>query len=130
MAEEKTYATGRRKTSVARVWLQTGSGEIKVNGQELLRYFGRETLKMVVEQPIEIVNAVGKYNIIANVKGGGLSGQAGAMRLGISRALQIINPEFRPLLKEHGLLTRGPREKERKKYGRAGRRKRFQYSKR
>jgi small subunit ribosomal protein S9 len=130
MAEEKTYATGRRKTSVARVWLQTGSGEIKVNGQELLRYFGRETLKMVVEQPIEIVNAVGKYNIIANVKGGGLSGQAGAMRLGISRALQIINPEFRPLLKEHGLLTRDPREKERKKYGRAGRRKRFQYSKR
>lgn len=130
MAEEKIYATGRRKTSVARVWISPGKGEITVNGKSLLQHFGREILKMIVEQPLEVVEGMGKFNIRATVKGGGLSGQAGAMRMGISRALQIFNPDFRPILKERGFLTRDPRMKERKKYGRAGRRKGFQYSKR
>lgn len=130
MTETKTYATGRRKTSVARVWVSAGTGDITVNGKSLLEHFGREGLKMVVEQPLEVVSGIDKYNVFATVKGGGLSGQAGAMRLGISRALKIINPEFRSILRERGLVTRDPREKERKKYGLAGRRKRFQYSKR
>ena len=130
MAEAKTYATGRRKRSVARVWVGPGEGNIKVNGKELLDYFGREVLKMVVEQPFDVVEGNGQYDVFATVNGGGLTGQAGAMRLGIARALNTINPEFRKSLRDNGLLTRDPREKERKKYGLAGRRKRFQYSKR
>ncbi len=130
MTDTRKYATGRRKTSVARVWLKPGTGEIKVNGKSLIEHFGREALKMIVEQPFEAVSAVDQYDIFATVKGGGLSGQAGAVRLGIARALKAINPEYLPLLRERGMMTRDPREKERKKYGLAGRRKRFQYSKR
>ncbi len=130
MPETRYYATGRRKRSIARVWVSPGNGDIKVNNKGLLEFFGREILKMVVERPFDVVDGVGKYDVFATVKGGGLSGQAGAMRLGISRALLAINPEFRKTLREFGLLTRDPREKERKKYGLAKRRKRFQYSKR
>ena len=127
---ERFYATGRRKTSVARVWLQPGSGQMKVNDQEFLAYFGRETLKMIVEQPFEILDSMGKFDVTAHVTGGGKSGQAGAMRLGIARALIQMNPEFRTEMKKNRFLTRDPREKERKKYGQPGARKRFQYSKR
>jgi small subunit ribosomal protein S9 len=127
---QRYHATGRRKTSVARVWLFPGSGTMTVNGLEFLAYFGRETLKMMVEQPFEKLEAIGKYDVIAKVHGGGKSGQAGAMRLGIARALIQLDPEFRSTLKKDHFLTRDPREKERKKYGQPGARKRFQYSKR
>ena len=130
MTENRKYATGRRKTSVARVWLSPGTGEIKVNGRTLIEHFGREALKMIVEQPFEAVSSVDKYDVFATVRGGGLTGQAGAIRLGIARALKAIDPEFAPKLRESGMLTRDPREKERKKYGLYGRRRRFQYSKR
>jgi len=127
---QRFYATGRRKTAVAKVWLMPGEGKMTVNGQEFLAYFGRETLKMMVEQPFEKLEALGKYDVVAQVQGGGKSGQAGAMRLGISRALNQMNAEFHPELKRNSFLTRDPREKERKKYGQPGARKRFQYSKR
>ena len=130
MSETRFYSTGRRKRSVARVWLSPGNGDIKVNGKTMLEYFGREILKMQIEQPLEVVSGLNNFDIKATVKGGGLSGQAGAMRLGIARALKEFDPNLRPLLRKKGLLTRDPREKERKKYGLAGRRKRFQYSKR
>ncbi len=124
------YATGRRKGAVARVWLSPGKGDITVNSMSLLDYFGREILKMVIEQPLDVTDMLGKVDIKATVKGGGKSGQAGAMRLGISRALVLSDESFRPSLRGKGLLTRDPREKERKKYGLAGARKRYQYSKR
>jgi len=124
------YATGRRKNSIARVRLLPGSGKIEVNKQSLIDYFKRETLKMIIEQPLELTESMSKFDIISNVKGGGLTGQAGAMRLGISRALIRYDEELRPMLKAQGFLTRDPREKERKKYGMAGARKRFQFSKR
>ena len=124
------YATGRRKGAVARVWLSTGKGDITVNSMSLLDYFGREILKMIIEQPLDVTEMLGKVDIKATVKGGGKSGQAGAMRLGISRALVLSDESFRPSLRGKGLLTRDPREKERKKYGLAGARKRYQYSKR
>ena len=124
------YATGRRKGAVARVWLSTGKGDITVNSMSLLDYFGREILKMIIEQPLDVTDMLGKVDIKATVKGGGKSGQAGAMRLGISRALVLSDESFRPSLRGKGLLTRDPREKERKKYGLAGARKRYQYSKR
>lgn len=127
---DRFYATGRRKTSVARVWLQPGSGKLLVNNQEFLAYFGRETLRMMVEQPFEILDSLGKFDVTAQVTGGGKAGQAGAMRLGIARALIQLNPDFRSELKKNRFLTRDPREKERKKYGQPGARKRFQYSKR
>jgi small subunit ribosomal protein S9 len=127
---QKFYATGRRKTSVARVWLSFGSGQLKVNGKEFIEYFGRETLKMMVEQPFEQLESLGKYDVTAQVCGGGKSGQAGAMRLGIARALIQMDPENKPAMKRNHFLTRDPREKERKKYGQPGARKRFQYSKR
>lgn len=130
MSETKIYATGRRKRSIARVWVSPGNGDITVNGKSLLDFFGREVLKMVVEQPLEVIEGIGKYDVIATVKGGGLTGQAGAVRLGLARALKIIDPELRSPLRAHGFLTRDPREKERKKYGLAGRRKSFQFSKR
>lgn len=123
-------AVGRRKESVARVRLIPGEGEIIVNGKPLLDYFKRETLIMIIEQPLELTETVGQYSIVANVKGGGLSGQAGAMRLGITRALLRVDEEYRPKLKSARLLTRDPRMKERKKYGQPGARKRFQFSKR
>ena len=128
--EQRFYATGRRKTSVARVWLMSGTGKLTVNDQEFLAYFGRETLKMMVEQPFEILDSLGKFDVVAKVTGGGKTGQAGAMRLGIARALIQMNPEFRPEMKKNHFLSRDPREKERKKYGQPGARKRFQYSKR
>ena len=127
---QRFYATGRRKTSVARVWLTPGTGQLKVNDKEFIEYFGRETLKMMVEQPFEQLQSLGKYDVMAKVTGGGKSGQAGAMRLGIARALIQIDPEYRSVMKKSHFLTQDPREKERKKYGQPGARKRFQYSKR
>jgi len=124
------YATGRRKESVARVRLRAGTGKFEVNRQSLLDYFKRETLKMIIEQPLEKTETLGKFDIIATVKGGGLTGQAGALRLGISRALLKYDTNLRPILKANGYLTRDSREKERKKYGLAGARKRYQFSKR
>lgn len=123
-------ATGRRKTSVARVIMKPGSGQIEVNRKPLEKYFPRETLQMIVRQPLEIVGMHNKFDIKVNVTGGGLSGQAGAVRHAISRALLLVDSDLRPKLKKEGLLTRDPRMKERKKYGLAGARKRFQYSKR
>jgi small subunit ribosomal protein S9 len=123
-------ATGRRKSSVARVRLVPGSGKIVVNNRELLDYFRRDTLKMVIEQPFEVTETKGRFDVIANINGGGLAGQAGALRLGISRALLEYNSELRSSLKEAGFLTRDSREVERKKYGRPKARKRFQFSKR
>lgn len=127
---QRYYATGRRKTSVARVWLTAGSGKMTVNGKEFRDYFGREVLRLLVEQPFQTVDALNKFDVVADVKGGGKSGQAGAMLLGIARALIEFNPDFRSELKKQKFLTRDPREKERKKYGQPGARKRFQYSKR
>ncbi len=124
------YATGRRKTSISRVRLAPGTGKFVVNDQEILDYFKRETLQMVIEQPLVITDALGKYDIQASVHGGGLSGQAGALLLGIARALVKANEEFRPLLRKNGFLTRDPRMVERKKYGQPKARKRFQFSKR
>ena len=125
------YGTGRRKSSVARVHLfQGGTGKITVNGRDIDEYFGLETLKMVVRQPLNTTNTLGKVDIEATVEGGGVSGQAGALRHGISRALLLVNPEFRPLLKKAGFLTRDPRMKERKKYGLKAARRAPQFSKR
>lgn len=127
---EHYNAIGRRKTSTARVRLKPGSGKIIVNGRPLLEYFKRETLKMIIEQPFEITDSKGKFDVVANISGGGLSGQAGALRLGISRALLEWNPDLRQELRSAGFLTRDPREVERKKYGQPKARKRFQFSKR
>lgn len=124
------YATGRRKESVARVWLVPGSGNIEVNKKELLSYFRRPTLEMVIRQPFSVTQTEAQYDVRATVNGGGLSGQAGAMLLGISRALLKSNEELRKPLRDAGFLTRDPRAKERKKYGQPGARKRFQFSKR
>ena len=123
-------ATGRRKESIARVRMKPGTGEFVVNDRTLDDYFGRETSKMILKQPLEVVEQVGKVDIDINVCGGGLSGQAGAIRHGLARALCAFNPEFRPALKKAGFLTRDSRVVERKKYGRPGARKRFQFSKR
>ena len=125
------YGTGRRKSSVARVHLfQNGTGAITINGRDINDYFGLETLKMVVRQPLNSTDTLGKVDIVATVEGGGVSGQAGALRHGISRALLQVNPEFRPILKAAGLLTRDPRMKERKKYGLKAARRAPQFSKR
>ncbi len=123
-------ATGSRKNAVARVWLKPGSGKMMVNGRDLAEYFARPTSVMLIEQPLEITGASGKYDIEARVKGGGLSGQAGAVRLGIARALIASDASLRNPLKKSGFLTRDSRMKERKKYGLAGARKRYQFSKR
>jgi len=128
--EDRYYATGRRKEATAKVWLQAGEGSIIVNGKDLSSYFGRKTADMIVHQPLVLTDNLKSLDIKATVLGGGLSGQAGALRLGISRALIISNPELRSPLKKAGFLTRDSREVERKKYGRAGARKRFQFSKR
>jgi len=130
MKENWHYATGRRKQSVARVWLTPGSGSILVNENELLAYFKRPTLEMLIRQPFSVTKTEGRYDVRATVEGGGLSGQAGAIVLGISRALLKDNGEYRKPLRDAGFLTRDPREKERKKYGQPGARKRFQFSKR
>jgi small subunit ribosomal protein S9 len=125
-----TYATGRRKHAVARVWLQPGSGKIAINQRSLEEYFGRETSRMVFRQALELTETSGRYDVFVNVSGGGLSGQADAIRHGISRSLIKIDPAFRPALKKAGYLTRDARAKERKKYGQRGARARFQFSKR
>lgn len=130
MKEQAQYATGRRKECVARVWLSQGKGQIIVNKKELMDYFRRPTLEMIVRQPFVVTQTEGQYDVRATVKGGGLSGQAGAMVLGISRALLQENDALRKQLRDAGFLTRDPREKERKKYGQPGARKRFQFSKR
>ena len=125
------YGTGRRKSSVARVHLfENGTGAITINGRDIDYYFGLETLKMVVRQPLNTTSTLGKVDIVATVEGGGVSGQAGALRHGISRALLQVNPDFRPILKKAGFLTRDPRMKERKKYGLKAARRAPQFSKR
>jgi len=123
-------AVGRRKTSVARVRLTPGAGEITVNKKAVGEFFSRETLRSIVKQPLELTSTAGKYNVTANVDGGGESGQAGAVRHGIARALCLVDASHRGVLKKAGLMTRDPRMKERKKYGQKGARKRFQFSKR
>ena len=130
MAQDLWHAVGKRKTSIARVWMKPGTVVITVNNRALDQYITRETGVEVVKQPLEITETMNKYDINVNVRGGGVIGQAGAIRHGISRALVSINPEFRSLLKKAELLTRDPRMKERKKYGQPGARARFQYSKR
>lgn len=130
MALVEYYGTGRRKTSTARVHLRLGSGQITVNSRSLDDYFGNDVLKMIIKQPLSLTETVDKFDIEVTVDGGGPSGQAGAIRHGISRALQVYNGELRKRLKKAGLLTRDPRMKERKKYGQRGARARFQFSKR
>ena len=126
-----TYsATGRRKSSVARVRLVPGEGKIGINGRELTNYFGLKTLELIVNQPLEITETKGKYDVLVNVIGGGISGQAGAIRHGIARALLDVDAEYRPALKKAGFLTRDPREKERRKYGLKKARKASQFSNR
>lgn len=124
------YGTGRRKKSIARVRLIEGNGKITINGKDLDEYFGLETLKVIVKQPLSVTNSVSKYDVISTVTGGGYTGQAGAIRHGIARALNSANSEFRPALKSNGFLTRDPRMKERKKYGLKKARKAPQFSKR
>ena len=122
--------TGRRKSSIARVRLVEGKGNITVNGKDINEYFGEETLRVIVKQPLTVTNTLSKYDVIAKVQGGGFSGQAGAVRHGIARALNEANGEYRPALKSNGFLTRDPRKKERKKYGLKKARKAPQFSKR
>ena len=127
---ESWRAIGRRKSSVARVALTVGKGRVLVNKREVREYFGRDSLKMMLDQPLNILEVNGKYDISANVNGGGLSGQAGAVRLGVARCLEQVYLEYRSPLKNAGMLTRDSREVERKKYGQPGARKKFQFSKR
>jgi small subunit ribosomal protein S9 len=126
----RTYATGRRKTAVARIWVMPGSGQFIVNGRSDADYFTRATSRMIIRQPFEELGENDQYDVLATVAGGGISSQAGAVRHGITRALMGINPETRPKLKDAGYVTRDPRKKERKKYGMKGARARFQFSKR
>jgi small subunit ribosomal protein S9 len=130
VAAAQYYATGRRKTSTARVFLRPGSGAIKVNHRDFEAFFPREALRMQIRTPLVLTETTDKFDVLATVAGGGVSGQAGAVRLGIARALVSYNAELRKALKNEGLLTRDARAKERKKYGMAGARKRFQFSKR
>lgn len=130
MAAASFYATGKRKSSIARVWLKAGTGEIIVNTKTLDHYFGRETSKMVVMQPLELTENVGKFDIFCTVKGGGDSGQAGAIKHGITKALLAIDADLRGTLKKAGFITRDSRIKERKKYGKKAARASFQFSKR
>lgn len=126
----RSYATGKRKNAVARVWLKPGSGRIVVNSKQMDVYFARPVLQMVLRQPFEITNSENQFDVMATVRGGGLSGQAGAIKHGISKALQLYEPSFRPLLKSAGFLTRDARVVERKKYGKRKARRSFQFSKR
>jgi small subunit ribosomal protein S9 len=127
---DRFYATGRRKTSVARVWIRPGAGRIVVNRRAFEDYFPRETLRMIIAQPLEVTSTVGQFDVFVTVGGGGPTGQAGAVRHGLSRALSRFDEKFRLPLKKAGLLTRDPRMRERKKYGQPGARQKFQYSKR
>jgi small subunit ribosomal protein S9 len=130
MATQANIIVGRRKESVARVRIAPGTGNITINGRTMDEYFGRETSKMILVEPLKLVDQMGKLDVMVTAHGGGLSGQAGAIRHGISRALCDMNAEFRPVLKKAGFMTRDARAVERKKYGRPGARKRFQFSKR
>lgn len=130
MSTTQYYGTGRRKTAAARVFLRPGAGEVTVNGRTLADYFPNDIHKMVIKQPLQLTETVDKFDLVVTVEGGGASGQAGAIRHGISRALLGYNAELRERLKDEGLLTRDPRKKERKKYGQKGARARFQFSKR
>jgi small subunit ribosomal protein S9 len=130
MTESKYYSTGRRKTSVARVYLRPGEGRILINKKDADEYLMRETLKMIIMQPFELTGTTGQFDVSVNVNGGGISGQAGAIKHGISRALLKVSDEYRKPLKKAGYLTRDAREVERKKYGQRGARARFQFSKR
>jgi small subunit ribosomal protein S9 len=126
----QNYGTGRRKSATARVFIKPGTGEIIVNKRKLEDYFDNEVHRMVIRQPLHLTDTAGKFDILVNVDGGGMAGQAGAVRHGLTRALVEFNPEFRTRLKRAGFVTRDPRAKERKKYGQKGARKRFQFSKR
>lgn len=130
MAITQYQGTGRRKSSVARVWMRSGSGQIRINGREFERYFTTPALRLLASQPLQLLELSAQFDIQANIGGGGLAGQSGALRLGIARALLAYNAELRPRLRALGLLTRDARIKERKKYGQKGARKRFQFSKR
>ncbi|PYS23970.1 MAG: 30S ribosomal protein S9 [Acidobacteria bacterium] len=130
MADIQYYGTGRRKTATARVYLRPGGGNVVVNRKGFDTYFPNETLRMIIRQPLNLTETANKFDILVNVAGGGPSGQAGAIRHGITRALIEYNADLRPTLKQAGLITRDPRIKERKKYGQKGARKRFQFSKR
>ena len=129
-AKGRAYATGRRKESVARVWIKPGTGKIIVNGRDETVYFARPVLRMILQQPLHVANRAGQFDIVVSVAGGGLSGQAGAVRHGIAKALTYFEPELRPALKKEGFLTRDPRVVERKKYGKKKARRSFQFSKR
>jgi len=129
-AQGRTYATGKRKDAVARVWIKPGSGKVTVNGRDQETYFARPTLRLVVNQPFQVSGRENQYDVVATVKGGGLSGQAGAVKHGISKAMNLAEPELRAALKAAGFLTRDSRVVERKKYGRAKARRSFQFSKR
>jgi small subunit ribosomal protein S9 len=126
----RSYATGRRKESIARVWIKRGTGKITVNGKDVAVYFNRPTLRMIINQPFVSTESLDKFDVVATTVGGGLSGQAGAVRHGISRALDLFNPDLHSTLRKEGFLTRDSRVVERKKYGRSKARKRFQFSKR
>ncbi len=130
MASARYYGTGRRKSSIARVYLVPGTGKVTINKRDIDEYFGLETLKLIVRQPLEATSTTAKYDVLVNVHGGGVTGQAGAIRHGISRALLQADGEFRPVLKKAGFLTRDPRMKERKKYGLKAARRAPQFSKR
>ncbi|MGE8142394.1 30S ribosomal protein S9 [Novosphingobium sp. NPDC080210] len=129
-AQGRAYATGRRKDAVARVWIKPGTGKVTVNGRDQEVYFARPTLRLVIDQPFQVADRAGQYDVIATVKGGGLSGQAGAVKHGIATALTKFEPALRGVVKAAGFLTRDPRVVERKKYGRAKARRSFQFSKR
>jgi small subunit ribosomal protein S9 len=129
-AKGRAYATGKRKDAVARVWIKRGKGKITVNDKEFATYFARPTLRMLIEQPLKAASRMEQFDIVCTVSGGGLSGQAGAVRHGLSKALTFFEPELRPVLKKGGFLTRDSRVVERKKYGRAKARRSFQFSKR
>ena len=130
MAQVKFYGTGRRKNAVARVYIYPGEGSININGKQPLEYFGRKVLEMVVKQPLELTGGTGRFDVFVKAEGGGISGQAGAVRLGLARALIQADPNLRPILKKAGFLTRDPRMKERRKYGLRKARRAPQYSKR
>ena len=129
-AQGRAYATGKRKDAVARVWIKPGPGQITVNQRPVDVYFARPVLRMILQQPLQIANRLGQYDIVVTVDGGGLSGQAGAVRHGLAKALTYFEPDLRPALKKEGFLTRDPRVVERKKYGKKKARRRFQFSKR
>jgi small subunit ribosomal protein S9 len=130
MTEDRVHAVGKRKNSVARIWMSPGEGRIVINKRPVEDYFGRETLRMIINQPLVLTGTQGQFDFYILADGGGISGQAGAIRHGISRALELFNPSYRSPLKKAGFITRDARKKERKKYGQKGARARYQYSKR